>query len=104
MLSNAYLLAKFRFDTAENDRNLDEKMPKKCRLARHAVDAPLVVLERPGSVEGLSPASTISGRSPLHGLTTRGRSPRCIAFFDSIAFFTIWKQTYRLDFELHEQI
>ena len=28
MLSNAYLLAKFRFDTAENERNLAEILPK----------------------------------------------------------------------------
>ena len=30
MLSNAYLLAKFRFDTAENERNFAEKMPTYC--------------------------------------------------------------------------
>ena len=28
MLSNAYLLAKFRFDTAENERNFAENLPK----------------------------------------------------------------------------
>ena len=28
MLSNAYLLAKFRFDTAENERNFAEFLPK----------------------------------------------------------------------------
>ena len=28
MLSNAYLLAKFRFDTAENERNVAENLPK----------------------------------------------------------------------------
>ena len=28
MLSNAYLLAKFRFDTAENERNFTEILPK----------------------------------------------------------------------------
>ena len=28
MLSNAYLLAKFRFDTAENERNFAEILPK----------------------------------------------------------------------------
>ena len=29
MLSNAYLLAKFRFDTAENERHFAEIWPKK---------------------------------------------------------------------------
>ena len=28
MLSNVYLLAKFRFDTAENERNSAENLPK----------------------------------------------------------------------------
>ena len=28
MLSNAYLLAKFRFDTAENERNFAKNLPK----------------------------------------------------------------------------
>ena len=28
MLSNAYLLAKFRFDTAENERKFAENLPK----------------------------------------------------------------------------
>ena len=41
MLSNAYLLAKFRFDTAENERNLAEILPKTDNYAPAQRDPPM---------------------------------------------------------------
>ena len=40
MLSNAYLLAKFRFDTAENERNFAEILPKTDNYAPAQRDPP----------------------------------------------------------------
>ena len=48
MLSNAYLLAKFRFDTAENERKFAEFLPK-------TDNAPALSEDRLQSVETLGP-------------------------------------------------
>ena len=51
MLSNAYLLAKFRFDTAENERNFAEILPKTDNYAPTQRDPPSnVVNEAPPAV------------------------------------------------------
>ena len=47
MLSNAYLLAKFRFDTAENERNFAEFLPKTDNYLRRDVHE---LLRRPGGL------------------------------------------------------
>ena len=47
MLSNAYLLAKFRADTAENERNFAEILPKNLRELGARLQQRLGFLLRP---------------------------------------------------------
>ena len=54
MLQNAYFLAKIGADTAENERNFGEILPKNCQKL-----APTVVLRRDGGARGVEGAAAV---------------------------------------------
>ena len=62
MLSNAYLLAKFRFDTAENERNFAEILPKTDQV----IDRDVRTLRRPRG-------RNTTGERPLGDARVAGR-------------------------------